>query len=131
LLLILLYALTMGLLPPLRKTNLHFKARSSISSKRSLQDPLDAAPLPSEAQQLKMHILEAHPEPLLRFSMSRMRHVVAQPPVEIPAELRRKNLVSSRVSGHSVPLTRSMWDKQMKQYKKGMLDIIGEGIHYQ
>lgn len=51
--------------------------------------------------------------------------------MEIPAELRKKNLVTSRVSGRSVPLTRSMWDKQMKQYKKHKLDVIGEGIHYQ
>ncbi|KAG7378606.1 hypothetical protein PHYPSEUDO_009889 [Phytophthora pseudosyringae] len=120
----------MGLLPPLKKPNLHFKSRSS-AHKRPEEDPLSVAPLPHEAQQLKMHILEAHPEPLMRFSMSRMRHIVAQPPVEIPVELRKKNLVTSRVSGHSVPLTRTMWDKKMKQYKKRMLDVIGEGIHYQ
>lgn len=120
----------MGLLPPLKRSNLHFKPRSS-THKRPDEDLLYATPLPLEAQKLKMHILEAHPEPLMRFSMSRMRHVVAQPPVEIPVELRKKNLVSSRVSGHSVPLTRSMWDKKMKKYKKRMLDVIGEGIHYQ
>ncbi|RLN49258.1 hypothetical protein BBJ29_007943 [Phytophthora kernoviae] len=100
------------------------------TQKRPQEDPL-ATPLPQEAQQLKMQILKAHPEPLMRFSMSRMRHIVAQSPVEIPAELRRKNLVSSRVSGHSVPLTRSMWDNKKKQYKKRQLDIIGEGVHYQ
>ncbi|POM72338.1 Hypothetical protein PHPALM_10958 [Phytophthora palmivora] len=120
----------MGLLPPLKKTNLHFKTRSKLS-KRPLEDPLNVTHLPKEAQQLKKHILETHPEPLMRFSMSRMRHVVAQPPVEIPVELRKKHLVSSRVSGHSVPLTRTMWDKKMKQYKKHKLDVIGEGIHYQ
>ncbi|KAG6614525.1 uncharacterized protein IUM83_04021 [Phytophthora cinnamomi] len=120
----------MGLLPPPKKSNLRFKPRLS-AHKRPEGDPLDAVPLPHEAQKLKMHILQAHPKPLLRFSMSRMRHIVAQPPVEIPAELRKKNMVSSRVSGHSVPLTRGMWDKQMKQYKKHKLDVIGEGIHYQ
>ncbi|KAL3665525.1 hypothetical protein V7S43_009560 [Phytophthora oleae] len=117
----------MGLLPPLKKPNLHYKPRSS-AHKRPEENP---TPLPREAQQLKRHILEAHPETLMRFSMSRMRHIVAQPPVEIPIELRKKNLVSSRVSGHSVPLTRTMWDKKMKQYKKHMLGVIGEGIHYQ
>ncbi|KAF1773596.1 hypothetical protein GQ600_7338 [Phytophthora cactorum] len=111
----------MGLLPPLKKSNLHFKPRSS-THKRPVEDPLSSTPLPHEAQQLKKHILESHPQPLIRFSLSRMRHVVAQPP---------KNLVSSRVSGHSVPLTRNMWDKKMKQYKRHMLDVIGEGIHYQ
>jgi hypothetical protein len=30
-----------------------------------------------------------------------------------------------------VPLTRSMWDRKMKQYKRDKLDIIAEGIHYQ
>ncbi|KAH7463908.1 uncharacterized protein KRP23_13100 [Phytophthora ramorum] len=113
-----------------QEVQLHFKPRTS-AHKRPSEDPLSATPLPKEAQELKMHILHAHPEPLMRFSMSRMRHVVAQPPVEIPVELRKKNLVSSRVSGHSVPLTRTMWDKKMKQYKKRMLDVIGEGIHYQ
>ncbi|EEY56862.1 uncharacterized protein PITG_10389 [Phytophthora infestans T30-4] len=120
----------MGLLPPLKKYNLHLKPRSSMH-KRPAEDPLSWVPLPLEAQQLKMRILESHPMPLMRFSMSRMRHVVSHPPVEIPIELRKKKLVSSRVSGHSVPLTRKMWDKKMKQYKKHMLDVIGEGIHYQ
>ncbi|KAE9278435.1 hypothetical protein PF008_g28616 [Phytophthora fragariae] len=118
----------MGLLPPRKKSNLLFKPRSS-AHKRPEEDPVGATPL--EAQKLKMHILESHPERLLRFSMSRMRHIVAQSPVEIPAELRKKNLVTSRVSGRSVPLTRSMWDKKMTQYKKHKLDVIGEGIHYQ
>ncbi|OWZ07040.1 hypothetical protein PHMEG_00020620 [Phytophthora megakarya] len=120
----------MGLLPPRKKSSLLFKSRSSLS-KRPQEDPFNSTPLPREAQKLKMQILNAHPEPLMRFSMSRMRHVVAQPPVEIPIELRKKHLVSSRVSGHSVPLTRTMWDKKMKQYKKHKLDVIGEGIHYQ
>lgn len=66
----------------------------------------------------------------MRFSMSRMRHIVAQLPVEIPAELCGKNVVASRVAGHSVPFTRNMWDRKMMMYKKRMLDIIGEGIHY-
>ncbi|KAE9057152.1 hypothetical protein PF005_g32606, partial [Phytophthora fragariae] len=83
----------MGLLPPRKKSNL-LKPRSS-AHKRPEEDPVGATPL--EAQKLKMHILESHPERLLRFSMSRMRHIVAQSPVEIPAELRKKNLVTSRV----------------------------------
>ncbi|KAG7387150.1 hypothetical protein PHYPSEUDO_014670 [Phytophthora pseudosyringae] len=119
----------MGLLPPRKKSNLLFKSRFS-ATKRPLEDPLTVTPLPYEAQKLKMQILNAHPEPLMRFSVSRMRHVVVQVPVEIPVELRKKNLVSSHVSGRNVPFTRSMWDKKMSKYKKGMVDIIGEGIHY-
>ncbi|KAK1944247.1 hypothetical protein P3T76_004159 [Phytophthora citrophthora] len=119
----------MGLLPPRKKSNLLFKSRSS-TSKRPQEDPINANPLPYEAQKLKMRILNAHPEPMLRFSMSRMRHVVAHLPVEIPAELRKKNVVCSRVSGRNVPLTRSMWDNKMNKYKKSKLDIIGEGIYY-
>lgn len=69
----------MGLLPPRKKSNLLFKQRSS-AHKRPEEDPLVATPLPLEAQKLKTHILQAHPQPLLRFSMSRMRHVVAQSP---------------------------------------------------
>ncbi|KAG1687189.1 hypothetical protein DVH05_005355 [Phytophthora capsici] len=118
----------MGLLPPRKKSNLLFKSRLSTSKRP--QEPLDANPLPYEAQKLKMRILNAHPEPMLRFSVSRMRHVVAHLPVEIPPELRQKNVVCSRVSGRNVPLTRSMWDKKMNKYKKNKLDIIGEGIYY-
>lgn len=119
----------MALLPPLKKSALRFKTRSG-AQKRPQEDPL-ATPLPHEAQQLKTQILAAHPEPLMRFSMSRMRHIVAQPPVEIPPELRKKNVVTSKVSGHNVPLTRSMWENVKKQHKKRQLDVIGEGIHYQ
>jgi hypothetical protein len=120
----------MGLLPPRKKSSLLFKPRSS-TSKNPQEDPLSETPLPLEAQQLKMLILQTHTQPLMRFSVSRMRHVVVQMPVEIPMALRKKNVGTSRVSGHSVPLTRSMWDRKMKQYKRDKLDIIAEGIHYQ
>ncbi|OWZ04317.1 hypothetical protein PHMEG_00023799 [Phytophthora megakarya] len=119
----------MGLLPPRKKSNLLFKSRSS-TSKCPQEDPLNSTPLPLEAQKLKIQILKTHPNSLMRFSMSRMRHIVPRPPVEIPADLRQKNAVSIRVSGHCVPLTRSMWDKKMMRYKKSKLDIIGEGIYY-
>ncbi|RLN90965.1 hypothetical protein BBJ28_00015737 [Nothophytophthora sp. Chile5] len=123
----------MGLLPPLKKSGLHFKTRLS-SQKRvdgSHEVSVGAVALPQEAQRLKTQILQAHPETLLRFSMSRMRHIVTQPPVEIPAQLRSKKLISSRVAGHNVPLTRSMWDNMKKKHQKRQLDVIGEGIHYQ
>ncbi|KAG6614564.1 Molybdopterin synthase catalytic subunit [Phytophthora cinnamomi] len=119
----------MGLLPPRKKTTLLFKTRLS-AHKRPDEDPLVTTLLPLEAQQLKTRILEAHPESYLRFSVTRMRHIVAQLPVEIPAELRGKNLIATRVAGHNVPFTRGMWDRKMTLYRKRMLDIIGEGVHY-
>lgn len=86
-----------------------------------------AAPLPADAQQLKDKILAAHPEKLTRFSLSHMRRI-AIPPVEIPKKLDGRFVVTTIVSGKTVPLTRRMWENRKKRARR--LDMIDEFVVY-
>ncbi|RLN49257.1 hypothetical protein BBJ29_007942 [Phytophthora kernoviae] len=70
--------------------------------------------LPKEAQNLKEMILRTHKMKLTRFSLSHMKKVVV-PPVDIPREMSSHRAMSATVAGHSVPLTRCMWDNTKRK----------------
>ncbi|KAG7387764.1 hypothetical protein PHYBOEH_008147 [Phytophthora boehmeriae] len=79
--------------------------------------------LPEEAQNLKEMILRTHKMKTTRFSLSHMKKVVV-PPVDIPKEMNSHRAMSATVAGHSVPLTRCMWDNTKR--KQSHMEQIAE-----
>ncbi|KAG7387151.1 hypothetical protein PHYPSEUDO_014671 [Phytophthora pseudosyringae] len=83
--------------------------------------------LPEDVRVLKQKILASHPIRLLRFSLSRMRHL-ATPPVLIPEALGDRRAMRTLVSGKTVPLTMNMWENCKRKTKH--LDLIDEYVTY-
>ncbi|TYZ66028.1 hypothetical protein PybrP1_009043 [[Pythium] brassicae (nom. inval.)] len=102
-------------------------AKSKRSGRIHNNNSTPGTPLPADVQQLKDKILASHPEKLTRFSLSHMRRV-AIPPVEIPKKLDGRFVVTTVVSGKTVPLTRRMWENRKKRAHH--LDMIDEFVVY-
>lgn len=107
------------------QVKVHHSEPRSIKQTKQQQQPQQQ--LPSDVQELKQLILQAHPAKLIRFSLSHMKHV-ATPPVDIPKKLAGRRALNTVVSGKKVPLTKQMWENCKKKAK--YLDMIDEYVRY-